>query len=214
MKTFHPCKDDDGKPVEIFHPSQPSAIAAWADHNQIATATPGSPMPASISGIAVSAWTDAPADFAGWEKLVAGIQFEEAPMKPVPGKKPASGAVVVEADGRVWVVSPTNKPFGYMNTFPKGKIDTKPHMSLRATALKEVFEESGLQIALTGVLCDSVRDTSVTRYYLGRRIGGNPAAMDWESQAVHLVPMAILTEFASHPNDQSVINALQTKGGN
>jgi ADP-ribose pyrophosphatase YjhB (NUDIX family) len=189
-------------------------MEAWADPTQLATATPDSPMPASISGIAVAAWTDAPADVAGWEKLVAGIQFVEPPMKPVPGKKPASGAVVVEADGRVWVVSSTNKPFGYVNTFPKGKIDTKPHMSLRATALKEVFEESGLQIALTGVLCDSVRDTSVTRYYLGRRIGGNPAAMDWESQAVHLVPVAMLNKFASHPNDHSVINALQTKGRN
>jgi hypothetical protein len=37
--------------------------------------------------------------------------------------------------------------------------------------------------------------------------------MGWESQAVHLVPMAMLAAFASHPNDQSVINALQTKGG-
>jgi 8-oxo-dGTP pyrophosphatase MutT (NUDIX family) len=214
MKTFHPRKNDDGKPVEIVHPSKANQMEAWADPTKLATATPDSPMPASISGIAVAAWADAPSDVAGWEKLVAGIQFEEPPMKSVTGKRPASGAVVVEADGRVWVVSPTNTAFGYMNTFAKGKIDTKPPMSLRATALKEVFEESGLQIALTGFLCDSVRDTSVTRYYLGSRIGGNPADMGWESQAVHLVPMALLTEFASHPNDQSVINALQIKGRN
>jgi ADP-ribose pyrophosphatase YjhB (NUDIX family) len=189
-------------------------MTAWADHNQIATATPDSAMPASIAGIAFATWSDAPADVVGWEKLVSGIQFEDPPMESVSGKKPASGAVVVEADERVWVVSPTNKAFGYLNTFPKGKIDTKSHISLRATALKEVFEESGLQIALTGFMCDSVRDTSVTRYYLGRRIGGNPAAMDWESQAVHLVPVAMLAEFASHPNDKEVIAALlaKTKG--
>jgi ADP-ribose pyrophosphatase YjhB (NUDIX family) len=212
MKTFHPRKDDDGKPVEIFHPSQPSAMAAWADHNQIATATPGSEMPASIAGIAVAAWTDAPADVAGWEKLVAAIQFEEPPMKSVSGKKPASGAVVVEADGRVWVVSPGDQFGGYINTFPKGKVDTG--LSLRATAIKEAFEESGLLVELTGFLCDSIRSTSVTRYYSARRLGGSPADMGWESQAVHLVPMAMLAEYASHPNDQSVINELQTRGRN
>jgi hypothetical protein len=170
MKTFHPRKDDDGKPVEIFHPSQASVMEAWADPTQIATATPDSPMPDSISGIAVSAWTDGPSDVAGWEKLVAGIQFEEPPMKSVSGKKPASGAVVVEADGRVWVVSPSNVFGGYANTFPKGKLDVKEGLSLRANALKEVFEESGLLVVLTDFLCDSVRDTSVTRFYLARRI--------------------------------------------
>jgi hypothetical protein len=38
--------------------------------------------------------------------------------------------------------------------------------------------------------------------------------MGWESQAVHLVPMSKLAEFASHPNDKEVIAALlaMTKG--
>jgi ADP-ribose pyrophosphatase YjhB (NUDIX family) len=213
MKAFHPRTNDDGKPVEIVHPSQPSAMAAWANPTQVATATPDAPMPESIGGIAIAAWSDAPADVAGWEKLVAGIQFEEPPMKSVSQKKPASGAVVVEADGRVWVVSPSNVFGGYANTFPKGKLDVKEGLSLRANALKEVFEESGLLVVLTDFLCDSVRDTSVTRFYLARRISGNPADMSWESQAVHLVPMTMLNKFASHPNDQSVIKALQTKGG-
>jgi 8-oxo-dGTP pyrophosphatase MutT (NUDIX family) len=171
-------------------------------------------MPASIAGIAFAAWTDAPVNAADWEKLVASIQFAEPPMKSVPGKKPASGAVVVEADGHVWVVSPTNRFGGYTNTFPKGTIQTKSHLSLRGNAVKEVLEEAGLQVALTGFLCDSERSTTFTRYYIGRRIGGNPAAMEWESQAVHLVPAAMLTEFASHPNDKEVIAALlaMTKG--
>ena len=69
--------------------------------------------------------------------------------------------VVVEDDGRVWVVSPSNAFGGYVNTFPKGKLD--PGMGLRANALKEGFEESGLQVVLTGFLCDSVRSTSVCR---------------------------------------------------
>jgi len=77
-----------------------------------------------------------------------------------------------------------------------------------------VFEESGLQVELTGFLCDSIRSTSVTRYYTARRLGGSPAEMGWESQAVHLVPMSMLAGFDLHPNDQSVIKALQTKGEN
>jgi hypothetical protein len=85
---------------------------------------------------------------------------------------------------------------------------------LRGNAVKEVLEEAGLQVALTGFLCDSERSTTFTRYYIGRRMGGNPAAMDWKSQAVHLVPTAMLAEFASHPNDKEVIAALlaMTKG--
>jgi hypothetical protein len=140
---------------------------------------------------------------------MTGIQFEEPPVKSVAGLETASGVLVVEADGRVWVVSPTNRFGGYTNTFPKGKIGTKSLISLRANAVKEVLEEAGLQVALSGFLCDSERSTSVTRYYIGRRIGGNPAAMEWESQAVHLVPVSMLAKFVSHPNDQNVIAALQ-----
>jgi 8-oxo-dGTP pyrophosphatase MutT (NUDIX family) len=207
MKAFHPRTNDDGKPVEIVHPSQPSAMAAWANPTQVATATPDAPMPESIGGIAIAAWSDAPADVAGWEKLVAGIQFEEPPMKSVSGKKPASGAVVVEADGRVWVVSPANRFGGYINTFPKGKVDNE--LSLRATAIKEAFEESGLRVDLTGYLCDSIRSTTVTRFYLAMRVGGNPADMCWESQATHLVPMAQLAQFVSHPNDEIAVQSLR-----
>lgn len=130
-------------------------------------------------------------------------------MKSAPGMRPASGAVVVEADGRVWVVSPSNHHGEYINTFPKGKNEQSQALCLCANALKEVFEEAGLQVELTGFLCDSVRSTSVTRYYLARRLGGNPAHMCWETQAVHLVPIAQLAEFVSHPNDQSILSALQ-----
>jgi hypothetical protein len=48
-----------------------------------------------------------------------------------------------------------------------------------------------------------------TRYYIARRTGGSPACMGWESQAVHLVPMAQLRQVATHPNDAPVIAALE-----
>jgi ADP-ribose pyrophosphatase YjhB (NUDIX family) len=137
------------------------------------------------------------------------VAFDEPALQTCAGKAPASGAVVCEADGRVWVVSPSNRFGGYTNTFPKGKVDTE--LSLRANAIKEVFEESGLQVELTGFLCDSVRSTSVTRLYTAMRVGGSPANMGWESQAAHLVPMSKLAQFVSHANDEIVIQSLRER---
>ncbi|WP_238544018.1 NUDIX hydrolase [Acidovorax sp. KKS102] len=117
------------------------------------------------------------------------------------------GLGILEGDGRIWVVSPSNAFGGYVNTFPKGKLDWG--LGLRANALKEGFEESGLRVALTGFLCDSHRTTSVTRYYLAKRVGGHPANMGWETQALSLVPRARLAEFVSHKNDQVILQALQ-----
>lgn len=208
MTDHHPKHDDKGKIVALLHPSRPTNLAAWGQANLLATVTPLGPMPSHVNGLAVAAWADAPSDVVEWERLATACAFDEPLMQKVAGKLPASGAVVVEPDGRVWVVSPSNQYGGYTNTFPKGKLEAKEGLSLRANALKEVFEESGLQVELTTFLCDSVRSTSVTRYYMARRVGGNPADMAWESQAVHLVPQAQLAVFASHPNDQGVLAAL------
>jgi ADP-ribose pyrophosphatase YjhB (NUDIX family) len=166
-------------------------------------------MPEQVNHLAIASWRDAPKTAKGWEQLSNASDFVEPPMKTVVGKPPASGAVVIEPDGRVWVVSPSNGFGGYTHTFPKGKLDPKEGLSLRANALKEVFEESGLQVELTGYLCDSVRSTSVTRFYSAMRVGGNPADMEWESQGTHLVPMAQLAQFVSHPNDEIVVQSLR-----
>ena len=205
MRNTHPRNDDQNKPVVIKHPNTAGPAQAWADPQALATVVPDSAMPEAINDVPMSAWRDAPTDAAGWEALVAGLSFTEPPMPSAPGKKPAAGVVTIEPDGRVWVVAPTNAFGGYRNTFPKGKLDG---LSTRASAIKEAFEESGLQVELTGYLCDSVRSTSVTRYYTARRIGGSPAAMGWESQAVMLVPAGKLAQVVDHPNDGPIIAAL------
>jgi ADP-ribose pyrophosphatase YjhB (NUDIX family) len=212
MKHFHPRKNEAGQPFELTAPSQPTSLLSWADPNQIATVIPDGPVPANLNGIALAAWTEAPTTAAGWEvqATLDAQDFTEPPMVNVPGKSAASGVAILEDDGRVWVVSPSNGFGGYVNTFPKGKLD--PGIGLRANALKEGFEESGLRVVLTGFLCDSVRSTSVTRYYTARRIGGHPADMGWEIQAVHLVPKAQLANFVSHQNDQAILKALQAQG--
>lgn len=207
MKHYHPQRDELGQLVEITKPSQPSSLEAWHDPETIATVTPGSPMPGTVDEIAIASWTDIPTELAGWESLVTDCCFDEPPFK-THGKRSASGAVVLEADGRIWVVSPSNQFGGYTHTFPKGTLSAKEGMSLRANALKEVYEEAGLRIALTGFLCDCQRSLSTTRYYLARRLGGNPADMGWESQAVHLVPKAKLAVYLTNKYDAPLLEAL------
>lgn len=208
MKSLHPRKNDAGCLVELKAPSAPTSLESWADPLLLATVIPDWPMPTTLNGLDVVSWTDAPTDTAGWAKLATqqNEDFTEPPMTTVPGKFAASGVVILESDARVWVVSPSNQYGDYVNTFPKGKLDLG--MSLRANALKEAYEESGLQVVLTGFLCDSVRSTSVTRYYTARRVGGHPGDMCWESQAVHLVPRELLRSFVTHPNDQGVLQTL------
>jgi 8-oxo-dGTP pyrophosphatase MutT (NUDIX family) len=113
--------------------------------------------------------------------------------------------IIIEDDGRVWLVSPTNGFGGYAATFPKGRVDAGG--TLQHTAVREAFEESGLAVRLEAFLLDASRTQTYTRYYIARRVAGSPAAMGWETQAVHLVPAARLEELAVHPNDAAVIMA-------
>ena len=52
------------------------------------------------------------------------------------------------------------------------------------------------------------RSLSYTRYYLAQRVGGSPADMGWESQAVLLVPVNQLARHLNSPYDVPVLNAL------
>ena len=208
MKHYHPQRNDKDQLVELHHPSNSTGLAEWGDPEQSATAIPGSAMPGAIGDIDIHSWTEAPVGSADWERLAERATFDEPAFKVKPGMNPASGAVVVEPDGRVWVVSPSNQYAGYTNTFPKGTIYPHQKISMRANALKEVYEESGLRVELCGFLADSDRSLTTTRYYLARRVGGNPADMGWESQAVHLVPKSRLAEYLTHKNDQPLLDAL------
>jgi ADP-ribose pyrophosphatase YjhB (NUDIX family) len=78
-------------------------------------------------------------------------------------------------------------------------------------AIKETFEESGLKIQITEWIGDFERTTSVTRYYFARRIGGNPAQIDWESQAVKLVPKKKLFTVLNHAKDHELLTAMLAK---
>lgn len=207
MPTLHPFPDDHGRPVILRQPSTPTPLAAWNDARQIATVTPGGPLPAALNGIALAPWTDVPDSAPGWQACVPGNAIEEPPFQLPPGMAAAAGVVILENDGRAWLVAPSNGFGGYAATFPKGRVD--PGASLQCAAVREAFEESGLQVHIEAFLLDLKRTLTYTRYYLARRIGGSPADMGWESQAVHLAPLARLRQVAVHPNDGPVIAALE-----
>ncbi|SFC12704.1 NUDIX hydrolase [Massilia yuzhufengensis] len=213
MTLMHPKRREDGSPEPIHHPSLPSPLAAWLDPAQHATVLPEGPVPAGLNGIPFTPWQDAPHSDAGWANVAGqdGDGFTEPAFVPAPGKRVAAGVVIEEADGRVWVVHPTNGFGGYPATFPKGTQDSG--VPMRATAIREAFEECGLQVVLTGFLADVDRSRSKTRYYLGRRVGGCPAQMCWESQAVSLVPRAQLAAALANQNDAALVALLQAAPG-
>lgn len=222
MTVFHPRRDDAGQPVILTTPSTPMPLACWDDPEAIARVVPNGPLPERLNGLALvtcysgdAAPCDAPREVTEAIQAQAPCHgggflshaLEGPPLTLSSGKRAAAGAVVVEPDGRVWVIHPSNAFGGYRATFPKGKQESG--QSLEQTAIKETFEEAGLVIALTRWLIDVPRSSTVCRYFLARRLGGSPADMGWESQAVSLVPIARLGEVLHHPNDHPLREALR-----
>lgn len=205
-KIYHPHLDEHGKPVAINHPSTATDIVCAGDADSIATFIPGSPVPASLNGIVFTSWAGAPSTQEGWSIVVGQVELEEPALVLNGSKKAAAGVVIEEADGRIWLVSPTNAFGGYQQTFPKGKADAG--LSLQAVAIKECFEESGLQVQITGIVGDFERSTSFCRYYTARRVGGTPADFGWESQAVHLVPKSRLRTMLNTSDDRKIASAI------
>jgi ADP-ribose pyrophosphatase YjhB (NUDIX family) len=203
---YHPRPDDHGQAVELKHPSQPSPQSTWSNPSTVATVVPEGELPSALNGTNFEDWAEAPRLTHEWEQLAARRSIEEPPFNVPAHLRAAAGVVVEESDGRLWLVAPSNGFGGYSATFPKGTVEQG--VSLQATALKEAWEESGLQVELTGYLLDAARSETYTRYYRARRIGGSPAAMGWESQAVHLVPKAQLAQYLTHKNDLLLLKAL------
>ena len=210
MTHWHPRPDDAGKPVPIHKPHAPSPLAAWSDPLAVACAVPGGVVPAVLSGLALAPWIDAPTSADEWEAIAANVPIAEPPFDYPVGFKPAAGALVVEPDGRAWCVAPTGGFGGHEFTLPKGRIDGR---SLGATALIEVFEESGLRVRLLSFLCDVTRKETFTRFFLAERVGGSPSDLTWESQAAVLAPLAVLRKMLTHAGDQAVLDAFEAAQG-
>lgn len=203
----HPRAGEKDEPVEVKNPSHASAPSTWHSPDAVATFVPDGDAPLSINGIALREWRDHPQTAEGWD-YVEGVddELDEPAFHLPPGKKAASGVVIEESDGRVWLIAPTNQFGGYEASFPKGTAE--PELSLQANAIKECFEESGLQVEIVGFIGDFSRTTSVARMYRARRVGGTPIAMGWESQAVHLVPKGHLYEHLNMWPDHALAESI------
>lgn len=206
MPVYHPMLDEHGKPVLLNSPSKATPPASWSQVNAVVTVTPGGQMPAELNGIRFGDWHDVPTSHDAWNCVEGQCDVDEPAFRPPHGKMPAAGVVVEEADGRFWLVAPSNAFGGYLATFPKGRIEA--NVRRQASAIREAYEEAGLKVRITGFLADSNRTQSYTRYYLAQRVGGNPGLMGWESQAVHLVPREALRDFLTHPNDLSLLQVI------
>ena len=119
----------------------------------MACVVPDGPMPDKLHRVPFERWNAASAITQEWEELAKRHRIDEpAFVVPAGLDRTAAGAVVREPDGRIWLVAPTNQFAGYQATFPKGTLDGK---SMQATALVEVFEETGLDVCAPGhVLID------------------------------------------------------------
>lgn len=202
-KAYHPLPNDKGHEVPIWDPHEASDPEAWSDPDAIATVCPGGELPDSLYGVPFAPWTDHPQTIEGWDYVEGQLEDLDEPDMELPsGYQPAAGVLIQEDDGRVWVIHPTNRFAGYKATFPKGHTDNE--LSFQAAAIKECFEESGLKVEIEGLVGDVKRGQTVTRYYRARRVGGSPAAMGWESQAVSLVPAEEVPDLVNSHYDKKV----------
>ncbi len=186
----------------VKNPTAPTDVADNDNPEDVAVYVAGIDPGEGLNGTAFGGW-DAPTTDEGWAKVAGQADIGEPPMPQIKGKRPGSGVIVEEPDGRIWVVEPTNHFGGYEHTFPKGGLEKG--MSAQANAIKETWEEAGLKVKITGYLGDYERTTSVARMYTARRTGGSPALHGNESQAVKLVPKAEIADYANHKVEAPII---------
>ena len=168
----------------------------------------GKPRPGSLHGVD---FAPAPPKF--WEK-VKDVDIGEPPTHP--GKRvDRCGIMVQEPDGRIWIVHVTNEHAGRKYTMPGGGVE--PGLTDQQNALKEFWEETGLQVEITGFAGDfeDSNNKNNGRLYIGKRIGGapwdakieskiidhktgKPAA---ESDSVHLVPPEVAAKMLHRTDD-------------
>lgn len=186
--------------------SSPSTVGHTKQSTEF---TPGKKQhSAGIGGAPLESWSPPKGTKAdpnkGWRKLEDVPGADPHPLKVPEGKKAASGVIIHEPDGRVWLTKPTNAYGGYKYTLPKGSAEDD--LSLQQNAVKEAYEETGLHVQITGHAGDYERDTSVGRYYHAKRIGGSPNDAGWESEGVTLAHPQDMHSLLNKPVDRNIVH--------
>lgn len=178
------------------------------------------PLPVDeLNGVKFAAWDDAPKNDREWAGVAGQNEDIDEPAFELPEqpknkegkpigmpKRAGSGVIIREADGRVWLMRPKNGYGGYQHTWPKGGLEKG--LSPQANAIKEAYEETGLQTRITGFAGDHEGDTSFTRFYYAERVGGDPSKTTWESDGVVLAPQKKLDQFLNRSRDRKIANTL------
>lgn len=208
-EEFHPRRDPFGRRVRIDRPSQPSPKGSWTDPQATAVFIPDGEAPDALHGVPMRPWKWL--DHQARQAFTLEDRSDDPPFDRPASLRGSAGVVCVEPDDRVWLVHPSNAFGGYVWTFPKGRQEQRD--SLRGTAVKEAWEESGLHVEPCRFLVDCRRSTTYSRYYLARRLGGTPVAMCWESQAVCLVPRTEIRKLVTSRYDQVIVDAIESLSG-
>lgn len=206
--TRHP-NEPFGKQVETLAPTLPTEPDTWHDAGAIAVFVPGGSCPTALCGIPMQQATLPShgyclAGLAGDGTLDPEWLLPEGQLEIT--RK--AGAIIVEPDGRLWVIEPKNHYWGTVASFPKGALDGES--CPRLTAVREIFEETGLIVQLDKHTADVQRDDAVVRLYCARRISGRPIDMGWESQSVILVPYVKLAAIMAAPKERAFVRVARS----
>jgi 8-oxo-dGTP pyrophosphatase MutT (NUDIX family) len=204
-----PQPDPFGRRISIDRPDEPTPPECWTDPTAAAIFVPYGAAPESLNGVAVMSWQ--------WQECDDETAFRDRADDPAFARprdlRASAGVVVVEPDDRIWLIWPSHESGTNRWSFPKGKVEDGD--SLRATAVREAWEESGLHVAPGRFLIDIRRSSSGTyaRYFLARRVGGSPLDMGSESEAVMLSPRRDLRKLVTSTYDQPIVEAIERLTG-
>ena len=111
-------------------------------------------------------------------------EIDEPAFEQPAGKYRSAGIVLVDERGWLTIREPANHFGGYKHSYAKGRIDTGE--TPQQAAGRELAEETGLIGRIVGLVGDFPGDTSVTRFYVGVRTGGEeePSAETWAIKTV------------------------------
>jgi 8-oxo-dGTP diphosphatase len=115
--------------------------------------------------------------------------------------------VLVEQDGRALLVQRTGEPWKGAWCFPAGFIE--PGEPPEQAAAREIREETGLQVEITGLVDiyfydDDPRGNGLLLLYRGRRVGGEQQPTSETAQVQYFRPEEIPGDLAGGGNDRAV----------
>jgi 8-oxo-dGTP pyrophosphatase MutT (NUDIX family)/uncharacterized NAD(P)/FAD-binding protein YdhS len=221
LHAWHPALPEGEFAIHV--PTTPSPPALWPRKDISLTFVPGAPAPAELNGIPMRSATP-PTDARAW---LADSKEDIAIDTPYPfgfasNGRPTAGVVIFEGwpVPRLWLVVPSNG-YGGRVTLPQGGADDGE--LLPVTALRELFEETGMRARLRSVVGDfgleydptppelRAPTSNDTRFFEGDRIGGSVRDAGWETQALILATYEDALWLLERPRDRAIVRAAWRK---